>query len=102
MAIKNLIKTDTYSRLSGMEYTNGSMRWAKLVCYTEVPDYTFKELMTEVDGEYPEETTEVLHEFVFDAQEFSDVTIDAKKNIHKQVYEHLMSLSLCEGCESDE
>ena len=115
MAIKNLIKTDTYSRIGSIQYHSGQVNNVEVICYKDTPTESFKSLrtlkkitVTDVNGDeaeaevYPTETADIIHVFTFTGSDLSTLEINASENIHSQVYTHLMTLLLFDGCVSDE
>jgi hypothetical protein len=110
MAIKNLLKTGTYTRISSIGYNKGQVAQVELICYDSAPTKTFLELrtpitVTEGDYEYEEEqveTVETIHIFNFDGiTDFETLEINPSTNMHSQIYTHLMTKSLFAGCISD-
>ena len=110
MAIRNVIKAKSYSRISSLIYEYGLIQKVELVCYETAPTKTFKELLTletvTVNGEeiqqYPVDSTAIIHTFSFYGDEFETLQIDLSKSMHSQIYTHLLKIKLFEGCISDE
>jgi hypothetical protein len=110
MAIKNVIKAGTYSRIRTIIYESGLVQKVEIECYETAPTKTFKELRSvetvTVDGEeveqFVQETVEIIHIFSFYNEDLLELEIDASKNMHGQIYTHLMTKSLFAGCISDE
>ena len=108
MAIRNLLKTGTYTRISSIGYNRGQVAQVELICYDSAPTKTFLELRdfpddTDVDGyTMPVETVETIHIFNLDDTDFETLEINPSTNMHSQIYTHLMTKSLFAGCISDE
>ena len=114
MAIKDLNKTGSYSRIIAINTLGGRVIYAEMNCYETTPKYSLKELntLTEVEEEnsegdkikvtkYPEETTKIIHKYTFEDTDLPD-EVDASVSLHKQVYTHLHTLDLFSGSKSDE
>jgi hypothetical protein len=104
MAIKNLLKNGTYTRINHLTYEFGLVSSVSLYCYDATPSLSYKEARTEDEnGETPDESANVIHKFVIDDIDLAGhLEIDAGVNMHAQVYEFLMDLDLMDGCISDE
>jgi hypothetical protein len=122
MAIKNLIKAGTYTRISTINYDRGRLQSVQLVTYETTPTMTYKECRTETtkkvqelgpDGKtmiendhwyMPEESVAVLQDIVIHGEKhgLDSLDIDPGKNLSTQVYTHLATLPLFAGTVSDE
>jgi len=113
MAIKNLLKTGTYSRISSIIYETGQVSKVEMKCYDSTPTKSFLELRTptvvaavDADSEDLEtetlETVETIHIFNFYADDLETLEISAGASMHNQIYTHLLTKSLFAGCISDE
>ena len=118
MAIKNFIKDGSYTRLAGYFYDLGEVSGVTLRCYESTPSCTWEQARTasvdtgettnNEDGKgdvkimvCPTESAKVLLE-TCSIDITPHLSIDATVNIHKQIYEHLATLSVFEGTVSDE
>jgi hypothetical protein len=108
MAIRNLLKTGTYTRISLIGYNKGQVSRVELICYDSAPTQSFLELRhfpddTDIDGyTMPLETVDIIHIFNLDDTDFKTLEINPSTNMHSQIYTYLLTKPLFAGCISDE